>query len=96
MLSGPGETPTASARYFQAAPSEKVDILIRAKMIKTSKKLRSFSPNQRQCFFQSERQLRFYKLYTQNNCEVECLANFTKIECDCVKFSMPSMCITKL
>lgn len=33
--------------------------------------------------------LRFYKNYTQANCEMECLSNYTKNECGCVKFSMP-------
>lgn len=31
----------------------------------------------RQCYFDSERKLRFLKVYTQRNCELECLANFT-------------------
>lgn len=41
-------------------------------------------------FFSTERQLRFFRTYTQYNCEAECLANFTQIQCGCVKFSMPS------
>lgn len=44
----------------------------------------------RQCFFDTERQLRFFKIYTQRNCELECLANFTVKTCGCAKFSMPS------
>lgn len=43
----------------------------------------------RQCFFNSERYLRFFKHYTQHNCELECLANYTMKTCGCVKFSMP-------
>lgn len=90
MLTAPDETRKASARYFQIVTSEKTEILIRPKMITTSEKLRRYKPEQRQCFFDSERQLRFYKIYTQNNCEAECLSNFTKMERGCVKFSMPS------
>lgn len=28
-------------------------------------------------------------MYTQVNCELECLTNFTLTKCGCVKFSMP-------
>lgn len=48
----------------------------------------------RQCFFNNERYLRFFKLYTQANCELECLTNHTLKECSCVKFSMPSKCFS--
>lgn len=43
----------------------------------------------RQCFFNEERYLQFFKVYTQQNCELECLTNFTLSQCGCVKFSMP-------
>lgn len=47
------------------------------------------SHSSRQCFFNDERYLRYFKVYTQQNCELECLANFTLATCGCVKFSMP-------
>ena len=31
-----------------------------------------------------------FQNYSQSNCEMECYTNFTKKECGCVKFSMPS------
>lgn len=71
--------------------NQMVYILIKPKLIITSEKLRSYSPNERQCFFDSERRLRFFKIYTQNNCETECLANYTKQECGCTRYSFPSM-----
>lgn len=67
-----------------------IDVNIKPKMIITSNKLRGYSSNQRQCFFDYERKLRFFQIYTQHNCERECLANFTKSRCGCVKYSMPS------
>lgn len=41
----------------------------------------------RKCYFDSERKLRFLKVYTQRNCELECLSNATRKACGCVKFS---------
>lgn len=79
-----------SRNSFRVPVSEDTLITIKPKMTITSEGLRSYNPNQRQCVFLSERSLHFYKVYSQRNCEDECLANFTKIECGCVKFSMPS------
>lgn len=89
-LSAPGEL------YGESRPSIRVPLLedswiaVKPKVITTSEGLRSYTPNQRQCYYSSERRLRFFKIYTQNNCEAECLANFTSLECGCVKFHMPS------
>lgn len=65
-------------------------ITMKPKLTTTSKALRKYDPNHKKCFFDSERKLRFFKHYTQNNCDEECLANFTQILCGCAKFSQPS------
>ena len=44
----------------------------------------------RNCYFKNERYLRFFKIYTRNNCEMECWANLTLKNCGCVWFYMPS------
>lgn len=95
FLNVPGEVPHMTELAFQIPSNAEVQISIRAKLITTSDGLRIYTPNQRQCFFNSERQLRFFKIYSQNNCEIECLANFTEQECGCVKFSMPSIIFSK-
>ncbi|XP_055305956.1 pickpocket protein 28-like, partial [Sitodiplosis mosellana] len=89
FLHVPGEVQPASRHSFRVPLSEAVQISIIPKFIVTSDKLLSYKPQERQCFYNFERQLLFFKMYTQNNCELECLANFTRIECGCVKFSMP-------
>lgn len=95
-LTQPGEAVKMSKNFFRLSFSEETRIKITPKLITTSEGLRSYTPQQRQCFYQSERKLRFYKLYTQINCEAECLANFTKLQCGCVKFSMPRDKNTKI
>lgn len=89
-LNMPGEVFGVSQKYFQVPLIESVKIAIKPTLITTSAGLHRYHPAQRKCFLSSERQLRFFKFYTQSNCEVECLANFTASQCDCVKFSMPS------
>lgn len=63
---------------------------ISTKLITTSDGLRRYTPYQRQCYFDSERPLIFFKEYSEQNCLAECMAKFIKEKCDCVHFSMPS------
>lgn len=70
--------------------AEEINVSIKPKMYFTAKTLRDYKPNQRKCYFESERKLRFFKSYSRENCETECLANYTLNACSCVKFSMPS------
>lgn len=92
LLHTPGEVPQVSKHYFRVPLNQEVLVSIQPQMITTSEGLRDYDPNIRGCFFNSERKLRFFKIYTQRNCELECIANFTKNQCGCVKFSMPSKC----
>uniref|UniRef100_A0A1B0DLX3 Uncharacterized protein n=1 Tax=Phlebotomus papatasi TaxID=29031 RepID=A0A1B0DLX3_PHLPP len=45
--------------------------------------------SRRQCYFNHERQLKFFRNYTQKNCELECFSLFMIKECGCAKFYMP-------
>ena len=90
LLHTPGEVPQVSKHYFRVPLNQEVLVSIQPQMITTSEDLRDYDPNIRGCFFHSERKLQFFKVYTQRNCELECIANFTKTQCGCVKFSMPS------
>lgn len=87
----PGELTKTNGLSLRVAPSEIDVISIRPTLIITSNGLRTYDPNRRQCFFNAEHQLRFFRLYSQHNCELECLANYTLLECGCVRFSMPSI-----
>lgn len=90
-LSMPGEAGQMSKHVYHLPLAESATISVKSQIITTSEGLRNYNPKQRQCFYNSERQLRFFRIYTQNNCEIECLSNFTKKSCGCVKFSMSSM-----
>lgn len=89
LLHTPGEIPRVSKQYFRVPLRQEVVVSVKPNMITTSSGLADYAPERRQCYFNDERQLKFFKVYTQSNCELECLANFTLAKCDCVKFSMP-------
>lgn len=91
ILTMPGEPIKTGRNSIQLPISINTRLSIKPTLTTTSKVLHSYEPSQRQCFYQSENRLRFYKIYTKASCEEECLSNFTRQECGCVKFSMSSM-----
>ena len=90
LIHSPDEIPNISERYIDIQVNQLVDILIKPKLTKTFERLKSLSPRRRNCYFENERYLRYFKIYTQNNCELECWSNVTLELCGCVKFFMPS------
>lgn len=87
----PNERPQIWRNYFHVSPGRSALFTINPNLMITSPNVRIYSPEIRQCYFKYERKLRFFKEYTQKNCESECMSNFTQFECGCVRFSMPSM-----
>lgn len=80
-----------TSRYFLLELSKSYRLSLEPKYKDISEGLSKYKPNQRQCFFNAERKLHFYKTYTQSNCENECFVNFTLQRCGCVPPFMPSM-----
>lgn len=72
------------------SPKYEINIAVKPNVITTSENLRSYDAKIRQCFYSTERSLRFFKVYTENNCRLECLANYTLSKCNCTAFYMPS------
>lgn len=89
LLHTPGEIPRLTQKYFRISMKKHFLVNIRPQMISTSKGLDSYEPDKRQCFLNEERKMRFFKIYTKSNCQLECLTNFTLRNCQCVHFSMP-------
>uniref|UniRef100_A0A336K9E0 CSON015439 protein n=1 Tax=Culicoides sonorensis TaxID=179676 RepID=A0A336K9E0_CULSO len=58
-------------------------------LVSSSELKQKTTPSQRNCFFENERPLKFFKQYSKSNCELECLTNITLSECGCVLFWMP-------
>ncbi|XP_055305980.1 pickpocket protein 28-like [Sitodiplosis mosellana] len=96
ILTAPGETVITMRNSFRVSVLEDTRIAIKPKYMTTSNGLRNYKPNERQCFFSGEKKLRFFKIYSQHHCEIECLSNFTRSLCECVKFSMPRDIDTKI
>ncbi|KAG5867982.1 Pickpocket protein 28, partial [Gonioctena quinquepunctata] len=92
----PAEVPRVATQYFRAPMNEEVVVSVKPDMMTTASGLRSYDAHRRQCFFPTERYLAFYQSYTQQNCQVECLTNFTLARCGCVAYHMPRVKSTKI
>lgn len=95
-LHTPGEMPRMNQIFYQVPLKQQVLIAVKPEVVTTSLELHAYSPKRRQCYFNGERNLNFFKIYTQSNCELECLTEFTLKECGCVKFSQPHNSKTKV
>lgn len=90
LLHRPSALPQLPDEFIFIPIDHDVYISVKPSMMTTSKGLLDYSSEERGCFFDWERPLRFFRLYNQENCELECLTNATMDACGCVKFSMPS------
>jgi amiloride-sensitive sodium channel len=89
FIHAPNEVPTfLHKKQFVEYNSER-SFMIDAKVFKTSLDLKGYAPEKRGCYFEGEKQLKFFKSYTKTLCDYECITNYTLQQCGCVKFSMP-------
>uniref|UniRef100_A0A1I8M197 Amiloride-sensitive sodium channel n=1 Tax=Musca domestica TaxID=7370 RepID=A0A1I8M197_MUSDO len=89
ILHSPNTVPSVAKRYVRIDMAKEVSIAVKPKYMQTSGDIAVFAPEKRQCYFEHERPLRFFKTYNSDNCELECLTNYTLNKCNCVRFSMP-------
>ncbi|KAJ3664697.1 hypothetical protein Zmor_000246 [Zophobas morio] len=94
-LHHPGESPTPGG-IIAVQSGKDYTIWIKPEITMASERLRSYSPSRKKCFFSDERYLQFYKIYTEENCKLECLANYTLTVCGCVPAHFPHNKTTKL
>jgi amiloride-sensitive sodium channel len=83
------ELVTPLNRVYALKFDKNYEIKISAKKESAENNLKKFSPQNRGCYFEDEKKLQFFSAYTKNNCEFECMTNYTFKVCNCVKFSMP-------
>jgi amiloride-sensitive sodium channel len=66
----------------------KFEVLIIPEIISSSDDFSSLSLNQRNCYLENERKLKFFKIYSQKNCQIECLSQKMLESCGCVPYDV--------
>ncbi|XP_073819614.1 pickpocket protein 28-like [Musca autumnalis] len=89
LLHSPDDVQIVGENFVRLSMNRQASIAVKPQMMTTSKAIEQFTPEQRQCLMPGERYLKFFKVYTEKNCELECLTNFTLAQCGCVRFAMP-------
>uniref|UniRef100_A0A8W7NZT8 Uncharacterized protein n=1 Tax=Anopheles coluzzii TaxID=1518534 RepID=A0A8W7NZT8_ANOCL len=88
MIHDPGEYPQVSMRNMRIPFGHEISIALKPQMMITSQSAADFSWEKRQCFFNHERHLRYFKIYNQENCELECLTNVTQAMCGSISYDV--------
>lgn len=88
-LHTPSTIPRPSQISFPASFDEVLSVAVNVDMYTTTEEVKSYKPQKRNCYFGNERKLKYFKLYGQSNCDLECWTNYTIQECGCVHFYMP-------
>lgn len=73
---------------FEFSAARHIEVLITPTVMVSDKSLKALEPSERLCYFEGEKKLRFFKIYTRQNCKIECFSNFMFKLCDCVPFDI--------
>lgn len=65
-----------------------IEVFITPNVINTDADLKLFDLQDRACFLEGEKKLRFFKVYTTKNCQLECFANYSSKVCGCIPFDV--------
>lgn len=80
---------TRSEFFTQIKYGMKVEAIVTPEIIRTDENLKHLSARDRECYFENEFKLKFYKKYSRENCESECFTNFTLKVCNCTSLDQP-------
>ncbi|XP_018572877.1 pickpocket protein 28-like [Anoplophora glabripennis] len=88
-LHTPHTIPNPKKQFYIIPFDTSVVAVVQPRMMTTSQGVKDYDPFDRKCYLARERPLKFFKIYSPENCRLECLANHTLKSCGCVNFFMP-------
>lgn len=88
IFHNPRELPDLNSVHHYTIAYHSLIFWIKPQMAKIEDSLKELPPVERNCYLDDEKKLKFFVIYSQNNCDQECLANFTLKSCGCVQFFM--------
>ncbi|XP_056643405.1 pickpocket protein 28-like [Diorhabda sublineata] len=85
----PNDVPITKKDYFILPLGSTTRVIVTPNIMSTSATVKAYKTEARKCYFSDERYLQYFTSYTQGNCFLECLTNYTLQKCGCVNFYMP-------
>ncbi|XP_025191376.1 pickpocket protein 28-like, partial [Melanaphis sacchari] len=89
FVHSPADVPVGIQPTAYVTGSSLLSVALYMTIIRTSYKINTWTPKLRNCYFQHEKKLKFFKIYTLHNCEIECRANNTFNICGCNAYFQP-------
>ncbi|KAL5236158.1 hypothetical protein ACI65C_003568 [Semiaphis heraclei] len=89
LVHNPADVPVGIQPTAYVTGSSMLSVALSLNIIRTSDKIKKWTPKLRNCYFEHEKKLKFFKIYTLHNCELECRANNTLNECGCNAYFQP-------
>jgi acid-sensing ion channel, other len=87
----PNDAPQFVTKFFNVPEDAAVNYVVTPKIMSNSDEIRSYPLVQRNCYFSDERRLKYFKHYTQTNCEMECYLERALQQCGCLPINIESM-----
>lgn len=81
---------------FELDSGKYIEILITPEVIETDSDLKSLEFQDRLCYMEGEKKLKFFNDYSLRNCELECFSNHSIELCGCVPFDVIRASDTKV
>ncbi|XP_063708889.1 pickpocket protein 11-like [Culicoides brevitarsis] len=89
-IHNPNDIPWDDAIEFKMGEFQQTKLSISPVVYKTDDSLKyDYTPEDRGCYFPDEHYLRFFQVYSQKNCELECWTNATIENLNCTTYWMP-------
>lgn len=88
IIHNPDELPSQADHHFFSEDNRIEKVYLEVQSVRIDKTLESWTSEQRNCFRENEKRLKFFRIYTRRNCEHECLSDAVLATCGCVPFYM--------
>jgi acid-sensing ion channel, other len=87
----PNDAPHFVSKFFNIPRTASLNFVITTNVMSNSDEIRSYPLVQRNCYFSDERRLKYFKHYTQTNCEIECYFEKELQQCGCLPVAIESI-----
>jgi acid-sensing ion channel, other len=76
-------------KQFDIFYGKSMEILITPRIVRSDPDLKELKPEARQCYFENERKLKYFKIYSKKLCEMECKSFVIFENCNCTPYYLP-------
>ncbi|XP_050419751.1 pickpocket protein 28-like isoform X2 [Adelges cooleyi] len=86
LIHSPAEWPVDSHQTVVVPPGIIENVGLKPVVSSITAELAVWKPKDRQCYYQNEKRLKYFKFYTQKNCILECRSESIVKRCGCVPY----------